>query len=203
MPFSIAVLGTSLGGLRALKTLLQGLRPGFPLAMAIVQHQGHGVPGQMARLLQPYCALPVAEPEDKEAIVPGHVYLAPPGYHLLVEPGSFALTTEAPVLYARPSIDVLFESAADSYRTGTIGIVLTASSRDGVSGMARIKERGGLTIVQDPAEAESRVLPDAVLGAVKVDHVLPLRKIAPVLALASHLTRASRRSGEGERRRVG
>ena len=185
MLYEIVVVGASLGGLNALKVLLRGLPAQFPLPVAIVQHQGPGTGGRLAQLLQTYANLPVVEPDDKEAIVPGRVYLAPAGYHLLVEPGSFALSTAAPESYARPSIDVLFESAAESYGEKVIGVALTSSSRDGARGMARIKERGGLALVQDPATAESPVLPNAVLASTKVDRVLPLRKLAAFLALMS------------------
>ena len=179
----IVVMGTSLGGFNALQVILGGLSAAFHTPVAVVQHQGGGG-SELAVLLQRHCALRICEPEDKMMIEPGTVYLAPAGYHLLVERGSFALSTDPPVLYARPSIDVLFESAAEAYGPGTLGVALTAASPDGAAGMAKIKACGGMTIVQDPATAESRVLSDAVLATVQVDRVLPLRKIAPYLILA-------------------
>jgi two-component system chemotaxis response regulator CheB len=185
MAYRLTVVGASLGGMDALKTLLGGLPAGFPMPVAIALHRGTARVGDLARLLGRYAALPVVEPEDKTAIEPGTVYLAPAGYHLLVEPGRFALSVDAPLKYARPSIDILFESAAESYGAATIGVVLTGSSGDGAQGLARIKRSGGLAIVQDPVEAESRALPDAALAATAVDRVLPLAKIAPYLYLAS------------------
>jgi len=179
----LVTIGASLGGFSALKVILRGLRPEFSVPVAIVQHQGGASAGDLPSLLQRYCPLPVREPHDKEPIAPGSVYVAPPGYHLLVEDGAFALTTEGPVLFARPSIDVFFESAAKGYGSGAIGVALTSSSEDGVLGLKAIKRRGGLVVVQDPATAESRVLPDAALAALTPDAVLPPPKIAPYLAL--------------------
>ena len=181
MAVELVVVGTSLGGFDALKLLLGGLPATFPLPVAIVQHQASNAGRDLARLLQRYSPLPVADAEDKEAIRPGRAYLAPVGYHLLVDSGVFALSTEGPVLYARPSIDVLFESAADVYGAGVIGVVLTGASSDGALGLARIKARGGLAIVQDPATALKRTLPDAALASTTVDWVVPLPEIAPLL----------------------
>ncbi|HXI19202.1 MAG TPA: chemotaxis protein CheB [Chloroflexota bacterium] len=179
----LITIGASLGGFSALKVVLRGLRPEFLVPVAIVQHQGAASASDLPGLLQRYCPLPVREPYDKEPIAPGNVYVAPAGYHLLVENGAFALTTEGPVLYARPSIDVLFESAAKGYGSGVIGVALTSSSEDGVLGLLAIQRRGGLVVVQDPATAEGRVLPDAALAALSPDAVLPPFKIAPYLAL--------------------
>src|SRR5579871_4147383 len=124
MAFEIVVVGTSLGGLAALETLLAGLPGDFPLPLAIVQHRGTDAHSVLANLLRRHCVLPVKEPHDKEEIAAGRVYLAPADYHLLVEEGVFALSTEGPVQFARPSVDVLFISAADSYARGVIGVVL-------------------------------------------------------------------------------
>ena len=208
MPFEVVAVGASLGGFSVLKTVLGGLRPDFPAALLLVQHQGAGRHGALAARLQDYCTLPVREPEDKEPLRAGHVYVAPAGYHLLVERdrtpaspmasavglpaaslrASLALTTEGPVQYARPSIDVLFESVADSYGRDAIGVAMTSSTEDGVRGLACIKARGGMVLVQDPNTAESRVLPDATLAHVAVDRVLPPAKIAAFLALTCHLS---------------
>ena len=187
MPFALVVVGTSLGGFRALKCLLGGLPVDFPLPVAIVQHRGTDS-RELAGLLQRYSLLPLSEVEDKEPIVAGRAYLAPPGYHLLVEPGSLALSTDEPVLFARPSIDVLFESAADVYGTGTIGVLLTSSSTDGVAGLSRIRRQGGLAIVQDPATAERATLTSAAIAAGAVHRVLQLEEIAPFLVAASRPT---------------
>ena len=182
MAYELVVVGTSLGGFDALKLLLSGLPTSFPLPLAVVQHQGPSSGGELAALLQRYTALAVGDAEDKDALLPGRVYLAPIGYHLLVEPGSVALSTEGPVWYARPSIDVLFESAADAYGAGVVAVVLTGASRDGGEGLARVKRRGGLAIVQDPATAASRALPDATLARTSVDWTVPLLEIPPLLS---------------------
>jgi two-component system chemotaxis response regulator CheB len=116
------------------------------------------------------------------------VYIAPAGYHLLVDRGSFALSTDAKVCYARPSIDVLFESAAEAYKERVIGVVLTGASKDGSEGLARIKERGGLAVVQDPKGAEAPTMPEAAIAKVKVDRILPLPEIASYLNLLCHMS---------------
>ncbi|MDE3090322.1 MAG: chemotaxis protein CheB, partial [Chloroflexota bacterium] len=179
----IVVVGGSLGGLRALQVVLGGLPQTFALPLVAVLHRDRDSDETLAALLQQGVALTVVEAEDKQPIRRGRVYLAPPDYHLLIEmedkisnhPSTslrespttqppnyptiqlshhFALSTDAPVNYARPSIDVLFESAADAYGDGVIGIILTGANEDGARGLAAIKARGGLTIAQDPATAE-------------------------------------------------
>lgn len=181
MAFELVVVGTSLGGLRALEILLAGLPKSFPMSIAVVQHRHKASDNTLMTLLQQHSALPLKEPEDKEVLVPGWVYLAPADYHLLVEAGSFALSTDAPVWYARPSIDVLFESAADAYAQRVIGVILTGANQDGAQGLAKIKARGGLAVVQEPITAESRTMPKAAIAAVAVDWILPLEDIAPLL----------------------
>jgi two-component system, chemotaxis family, protein-glutamate methylesterase/glutaminase len=177
----IVVVGASLGGLRALGILLSGLPENFPLPVAIVQHRSSDWENTLTPLLQRHSALPVGEAEDKEVIRAGHVYLSPANYHLLVEEGNFALSTDAAIAYARPSIDVLFESAADTYEEGVIGVLLTGANTDGAQGLAKIKERGGLSIVQEPSTAESNIMPKAAMAASVIDRVLPLSEIAPFL----------------------
>ncbi|MEP0871121.1 chemotaxis protein CheB [Trichocoleus desertorum AS-A10] len=180
--FELVVVGTSLGGLSALELLLKKLPVTFPAAIAIVQHRHKDSDTSLSQFLQSCSVLPLKDAEDKEAIVPGQVYLAPADYHLLVEDvGRFALSTEMPVSYARPSIDVLFESAADAYGARGIGVILTGSGRDGAQGLARIKARGGLAIVQDPKTSESRMMPEAAIATTAVDWILPLADIAPRL----------------------
>jgi two-component system chemotaxis response regulator CheB len=178
----IVVIGTSAGGLAALQVLLPGLPPDFPSPVILVQHRGKEAGSGLCEFLQRSCGLPVEEPEDKEPIAPGRIYLAPRDYHLLIEGRHFALSTEAPVCYARPSIDVLFESAADAYGKDVIGVILTGKNRDGARGLAAIKRGGGLALIEDPATAESREMPEAALAATVVDRVLPLGEIAPFLA---------------------
>jgi two-component system chemotaxis response regulator CheB len=136
-------------------------------------------------LLQRESALPVNEVTDKEVILPGWIYLAPANYHLLIDQGTFALSTEAPVHYARPSIDLLFASAADTYGERAIGVILTGASDDGAQGAAEIKARGGLVVVQQPETAESRVMPESAIAATEVDQVLPLSEIAAFLVRLS------------------
>jgi two-component system chemotaxis response regulator CheB len=179
--YELIVIGASLGGLEALTTLLSGLPEDFPLPVVIVQHRAAESDDPLRELLQQRCAVPVSEGEDKETTLPGRVYLAPADYHLLVENGNFALSTEAPVLYARPSIDVLFESAADAYGEKVIGVILTGASAGGARGVSTIKKRGGMIVVQDPATAESPVMPDAAIAAADVDRILPIAEIAPFL----------------------
>lgn len=186
MGFELIVIGTSWGGLQAIELLLSGLPKDFPLAIAIAQHRHKNAGDLLCDLLQRHSLLPVLEVEDKQAIAPAQVYLAPADYHLLVEPGNFALSTEAPVLFSRPSIDLLFESAADAYTNRAIGIILTGANKDGSQGLATLKRRGGLAIVQEPADAESRSMPDAAIAATQVDYVLPLAKIPPCLIELAH-----------------
>ena len=181
MTFELVVIGTSLGGLSALKVLLGGLAKTFPLAIAVVQHRHKDSGNLMGGYIQQYTTLPVLEAEDKDELRPGHVYMAPADYHLLIERGYMALSVDEPVCFARPSIDVLFESAADAYADRAIGIILTGANRDGTDGLARIKARGGLAIVQDPTTAETGMMPQAALDTTQVDAILPLQDIAPYL----------------------
>jgi two-component system chemotaxis response regulator CheB len=184
--FEIVVVGASYGGLAALQILLPELSAEFPLPVVIVQHRKKDGDDGLCEYLRKRCPLPLIEPEDKEKVEPGHVYLAPRDYHLLMEESIFALSTESPVAYARPSIDVLFESAADIYHERIIGVILTGANRDGAQGLAKIKALGGLAVVQDPASAESRAMPDAAMSATTVDRVLPLPEIAPFLNELCH-----------------
>lgn len=179
-PRLIAV-GTSLGGFMALQTLLSGLPADFPLPVTVVQHRGPDTDDTFITMLQEKTALRVEEAEDKSELAGGRVYLAPSDYHLLVERGHIALSTEGPVVSARPSIDVLFESAADAYPGGVIGLLLTGASKDGAVGMLRIKKSGGFTIVQDPATAECSVMPAAAIAIGAADKVLPLGEISSFL----------------------
>lgn len=180
MAFEIVVIGTSYGGLAALQVLLPALAPDFALPVVVVQHRGKDM-DNLCEFLQRHSALPIAEPNDKEAIAPGRVYLAPRDYHLLIERDGFALSTEAPVAYARPSVNVLFESAADVYRGHVVGVVLTGANADGARGLAKIKAYGGLCVVEDPEGAESRGMPAAAIAATPVDAILPVAGIAPFL----------------------
>ena len=186
MTFEIVVIGASYGGLSALQILLPELAPEFPLPVVVVQHRRKEADDGLCEYLRRRSQLPLIEPNDKEKVEPGRVYLAPRDYHLLIEESIFALSTESPVSFARPSIDVLFESAADIYRDRVIGVILTGANRDGARGLAKIKAFGGLTVVQDPQSAESRSMPDAAISATTVDRILPLAEIAPYLNEVCH-----------------
>jgi two-component system chemotaxis response regulator CheB len=179
--FEIVVVGASTGGLKALQILLSDLGPRFPLPVVMVQHRVKESEIGLCEYLNRHSSLPVTEPDDKEPMLGGHAYLAPRDYHLLVENGGFALSTERPVAFARPSIDVLFESAADKFGKRTLGVILTGANQDGARGLAAIKARGGITLVEDPHSAACPTLPQAAIARTKVDFVLPLHTIASCL----------------------
>jgi len=176
------VIGASLGAARALPLILRGLPARLPVAVTVVLHRHRDSGGELLALLREGCPLPVEEAEDKTPLAPGRVFVAPPDYHLLVEEDHFALSADAPVSFARPSIDVLFESAADACGRACIGILLTGASADGAQGLATIRAAGGITIVQDPADAECPVMPAAALALGRPDHRCRAREIAAVLA---------------------
>jgi two-component system chemotaxis response regulator CheB len=180
--YEIIVVGTSWGGLAALRTLLAGLPREFQLPVAIVQHRHKDSDRLLGTLLQERTPLTVCEVEDKQPILPGFLFVAPPDYHLLVERGHFSLSTDAPVRYSRPSIDVAFTSAADAYGARAVGVVLTGANSDGAEGLTAIADQGGLAIVQSPTTAESPAMPRAALEAVPTARVLPIPAIAEVLA---------------------
>ncbi|NJC88782.1 MAG: chemotaxis protein CheB [Desulfuromonas sp.] len=175
---SVVVIGVSAGGFEALKLLLGALPADFPLPILIVQHLRSGS-GSLADSLQHFCGIRLKEADEGDRIVPGIVYFAPPDYHLLVErDGTLALSVDPPVRYARPSVDVLFESAAESFGAGVIGVILTGANDDGSKGLQLIKTAGGTTIVQDPADAEVAQMPLNALNSGVADYVLPLARIA-------------------------
>jgi two-component system chemotaxis response regulator CheB len=173
----LVIAGASLGGFDALAVLLGGLPENFSLPMAVVQHRSVDSDELLSTLLQRVCRLPIAEVEDKQPILPGNIYIAPADYHLLVERDHFALSVDGRVQFARPSIDVLFESAADAYRDRLVAVLLSGANEDGAHGIASVKAHGGLTIVQDPTSAESARMPAAAIAASAVDYVLPLAGI--------------------------
>jgi len=180
-PLDLVVIGASWGGLTAIKRVLEHLPVSFGAAVLIAQHRQAGADGRLAALLGAHCALDVAEAEDKQALEPGIVLLAPPDYHMLVEPGAVALSVDEPVHFSRPSIDVLLQSAADAYGDRAAGVVLTGANADGARGLARIAARGGTAIVQDPATAVRREMPTAALAAAPAAHVLALDDIGKLL----------------------
>jgi two-component system, chemotaxis family, protein-glutamate methylesterase/glutaminase len=176
--YEVIVIGTSWGGLDALSRLLDGLHEDVHQPIVVAQHRSaDSEDGGLASLLGRYTRRLVSDADDKTPLERDHVYLAPPDYHVLLENGHLALSTDAPVQYARPSVDVLFESAADAYGSRTVGIVLTGANTDGAAGLARIKERGGVAIVQDPATSARRSMPDAAIAATTADAVLALDDI--------------------------
>lgn len=177
----IAVIGTSWGGLAALSEIIAGLPEDFSLPIGVVQHRSKDSE-LLVELLQDLTHLCVRDAEDKDPLCAGTIYIAPPDYHMMVERDHVSLTVDSPVRFSRPSIDVLFKSASDTFGASTIGVVLTGANEDGASGLARIVARGGKAIVQDPAEAEAPVMPQSAVRAVPVARVLPLRDISAELA---------------------
>jgi two-component system chemotaxis response regulator CheB len=182
-PVHAIVAGGSAGALDALATILPALPAGFALPIAVVLHVPPSRRSHVADVLAAKCALLVKEADDKEPFAPSTVYVAPPNYHLLIEPTfTLALSVDDPVLFSRPSIDVLFESAADAYGPGLVGVLLSGANEDGARGLARIEEAGGTTIVQSPRTALVPTMPEAALGLTRVDRVLPLDEMGPYLA---------------------
>ena len=179
--FDLIVIGCSLGGMHALETILSALPPEFPTPIAVVQHRYRTSNESLPAFFRTKTKLNVVDVEDKQYIKPGRVYLAPANYHLLVEEGSFSLSVDEAVAYSRPSVDVLFESAADAYRERLIGVVLTGANEDGARGAARIKRNGGFVVVQDPKTAEAPSMPEAAIAQARVDRILPLERIGPFL----------------------
>jgi two-component system chemotaxis response regulator CheB len=168
--------------LDAVSRLLDGLHDDVHQPIVVAQHRAvDSEEGAMARLLGHHTRRLVLDPDDKTPLEPDHVYVAPADYHALVENGHLALSTDAPVLFARPSIDVLFESVADAYADRAVGIVLTGANEDGAAGLARIKARGGVAIVQDPSTSVRRTMPDAAIAATAADAVLPIEEIPAFL----------------------
>jgi two-component system chemotaxis response regulator CheB len=186
MRYAAVVIGVSTGGVEALKVLLPALPASFPLPIAIVQHRDRRSDGFLATFLDGMTSIAVSEAEDKEPFCAAHAYLAPAGYHLLIESDrSLSLTVDERVNYSCPSIDVLFESAANVFAQSLIGIVLTGANADGAQGLKTIKARGGLAVVQDPQTAAATAMPRAALEATPVDHVVPLERIASLLTQIS------------------
>ena len=172
------VVGASAGGVEALSRILAGLPGTIPLSIVVVLHLPEGRESQLAELFDRKLALAVSEARDKEAIARSHVYFAPPGYHLAIEADRvFSLSTDDPVNFSRPSIDVLMESAADTYGENLLGILLTGSNCDGAAGMRTIKDQGGLTIAQGPLEAHVPVMPQTAIDRGAADYVFDLTQI--------------------------
>ncbi len=181
MAYSVVGIGTSWGGLAAMTKLLGGLPGDFSLPVVVVQHRGKDSDRLLSELLQDATDMRVCEVEDKEPLQPGTVHIAPANYHVLIDAGYLSLTVEDPVRFSRPSIDVMFSSAADTYGSGAIGVVLTGANEDGARGLSHIVKRGGRALVQDPKTAEIPIMPVAAMKAVPSAEVLPLDALAPRL----------------------
>jgi len=177
------VIGGSSGALEALAVLLPPLPAETRVPIAVVIHVPPTRPSHLADVLAARTCLPVREAEDKQPVVPGAIYVAPPNYHLLIERGgTFALSADEALHFSRPSIDVLFESAADAYGARLCGLLLSGANADGADGLAAIKRAGGLALVQAPDDAVSRTMPEAAIARAQPDQVLPLAQLAALLA---------------------
>jgi two-component system chemotaxis response regulator CheB len=183
---SIIVIGASWGGLAALSRIVEDLPADLEVPIAVVQHRSRHGDQLLASLLQDKTSLRVVEVEDKEVLLPGGVYVAPSNYHMLVERGHLSLTTDPVERFSRPSIDVTFLSAADTYPRSSIGVILTGANDDGARGLRHIVDRGGRGVVQDPATAESPVMPQAARSMV------PEADVVPLAMIAEHLVRMVR-----------
>lgn len=174
MAYSVVGIGTSWGGLAALTKLLGDLPTDFGIPLVLVQHRSKDSERLLVQLLQDATDLRVCEIEDKDPLTPGTVHVAPANYHVLIENGYASLTIEEPVRFSRPSIDVMLTSAADTYGSAAIGVVLTGANEDGARGLAHLTKRGGLGLVQDPKTAEIPIMPEAAIRAVPTAEVLSL-----------------------------
>jgi two-component system chemotaxis response regulator CheB len=161
--------------------LLGSLPEDFPIPIVVVQHRSKDSDRLLVQLLQDATGLNVCEIEDKDVLSAGTVHIAPADYHVLVESGYLSLTLEEPVRFSRPSIDVMFTSAADAYGPATIGVILTGANDDGAKGLADIVKRGGYALIQDPKTAEIKIMPESALKATPTAEVLSLDNLAPRL----------------------
>ena len=176
------VIGDSAGGFEALLAVLKGLPASYPMPLVAVLHLPETHESRLAELFGYRLSLRVREARDKETLEAGVLYFAPPGYHLSIETDrSFSLSCEDRVSYARPSIDVLFASAADAYGKSLAAVLLTGSNYDGAAGLAGIRIAGGLTVVQDPSTAEVATMPEAAIRRMTPDLILPLAEIHSLL----------------------
>ncbi len=181
MSYDLIVMGCSLGGLQATCRILADLDRQQTTPIILIQHRHRTTGSMLGRTLQKNTSLRVQDADDKMPIEPGNLYMAPVGYHLLVDGHSIALSTELPVHHAQPSIDVAFDSAARSYKERLIGIVMTSSSADGAQGAQTIEDRGGCVIIQSPDTAENPTLAQAAMAATKKAKIVPLAEIGAVL----------------------
>jgi two-component system, chemotaxis family, protein-glutamate methylesterase/glutaminase len=180
--YQAIAMGTSAGGLQALSVLLRDLPADYPLPVLVVQHRAKDQRSLLEEVLQTKTKIRVKQADEKEMLQKGHVYVAPPDYHLLVEEDrTLSLSSDEQVRFSRPSIDVLFESSAVVFKEGLVGIILTGASNDGASGIESIARYGGITIAQDPKEAEYPYMPQASIDTRKIKHVWTLEKIKSFL----------------------
>lgn len=179
-PCAAVVIGCSTGGLQALSAVLSGLRADLAVPVIVLCHRGQDDDGELlVELLGLQTSLPVREAEERQPVTPGVVHLAPAGYHLLVEADRhFMLSTDIRVRFVRPSVDVLFASAADVYAESLLAVVLTGANSDGADGLLQVRQRGGHALVQDPRDAEAPQMPLAALQRAGADEVLNLSGIA-------------------------
>jgi len=181
------VVGASAGGVQALSRLLPALPAGTKASLFVVLHLPRDRPSLVVEVFSRKCALAVSEAQDKEPVAPGTVYFAPPNYHLLIDRGpQLALSADEPVHHSRPSIDVLFESAAEIYRDRLLGVILTGANEDGAAGLAAVHDAGGVTVIQEPRTAQSSLMVLAALQRRSPDLVLPLPKIAELFGSLTH-----------------
>jgi len=192
MSHEIVMVGASAGGLEAICALLRALPARFALPLVLVQHRSPDSEA-LCEVMQDCTTLAVEEVTDKAPVEPGRVYLAPPDYHLPVEPGHFSLSLDAPQMYSRPSIDIAFESAADAYGARVVGVVLTGANRDGARGLARIAAAGGVGLGQDPRTADVPGMPAAAREEVPGAEALSLPALAARLAALDRAPAAGRR----------
>lgn len=182
-PVRAVAIGASAGAVQALQAILPAMAAGYGLPVLVVVHVPPDRANMLVPLFQARCAITVKEAEDKEPALPGVIYFAPSDYHLLVEPDeSLALSVDEPVNYSRPSIDVLFESAADTYGAGLVGVVLTGANHDGAAGLRAIINAGGLAVVEDPGGAYATAMPLAAIKACPSARVMTLDAIASYLS---------------------
>jgi two-component system chemotaxis response regulator CheB len=187
------VIGASAGATSALGDLLPGLPADLPAPVFLVVHTPKDGPNLLLELFSPIAPLPLVEAEDKTPIVPGVIHVPPPDYHLLVESTDrLSLSLDAPVHFARPSIDVLFESAASVYGKRLVAVLLSGANEDGAAGLLAVRKSGGRTLVQDPRTAQMAVMPEAAIRLGAAEQILPVDRIAAFLAQASRDAHAAR-----------
>lgn len=187
LPFDVLAMGASWGGVELLSQLLSELPDDWSLPIVIVQHQHPNSGTALQRILSRLTRLTVLDVEDKDKMLPGHVYIAPANYHLLPEQdGSFSLSVEAPVNFSRPSIDVTFALLAKVYGRRCLGLILTGANDDGSRGMQAIKAAGGHTLAQQPETAVAPVMPEAAIASGAVDRILAPADMVPYLVKLLH-----------------